>query len=108
MIKRPRRVTARQNATHLGFVRKLPCTNCKCRPQCEAAHIRFQNGGGLGLKPPDSCVVSLCRACHLAQHNCPTGEVGWWGDIDRAKALAADLYAHSGDLEYCTQAVMRF
>lgn len=64
----------------------------------QAAHVRSNTGGGMGLKPCDSYCVPLCCFCHGAQHCC--GERTFWakkGGLGKAKKLAQALYANTGD-----------
>lgn len=54
---------------HRAWVRRHHC----CVPGCqrlpiEAAHVRSGTDGGLGLKPSDKWVISLCAAHHREQH----------------------------------------
>lgn len=54
---------------HRAWVRKHHCSvpGCDRRP-IECAHVRRGTGGGMGLKPPDRWVVSLCSHHHAEQH----------------------------------------
>jgi hypothetical protein len=62
----------------------------------QAAHIRSNTGGGMGLKPSDSWCVPLCVNCHRKQHE--TSEAKFWGyKIQAAKQLANKLFQASGD-----------
>lgn len=79
---------------HLAFIRKLPCARCYSVP-CDAAHIRVQGDGGMGMKPGDDKCLSLCRDCHRSQHD--HGERSFYKDIDAAHKLAHGLYLLSGD-----------
>lgn len=54
---------------HTAWVRGFGC----CVPGCEeipieAAHVRVGTGGGMGHKPHDKWVISLCRDHHSEQH----------------------------------------
>lgn len=56
-------------AAHRRWVRSHHC----CVPECrrapiECAHVRSGTGGGVGLKPSDRWVISLCRFHHQEQH----------------------------------------
>lgn len=73
--------------------------------QTQAAHIR-QGGGGMGLKPGDDMCVPLSWMEHEKQHR--IGERKYWPDIARAKHLARDLYAVSGDRESALLLIARF
>lgn len=55
--------------SHCQWVRGHGC----CVPGCdglpiEAAHVRVGTGGGMGFKPHDKWVISLCRDHHSEQH----------------------------------------
>ena len=59
---------------HRAWVRRHHC----CVPGCmelpvECAHVRGGTDGGIGLKPSDRWVVSLCKLHHAEQHR--VGEV---------------------------------
>lgn len=90
---------------HRRFIASLPCCNCG-GDRVQAAHIRFQNGGGMGLKPCDSQCVPLCCDCHAKQHE--IGEKKFWKNIEAAKALANALFIKSGDVEHGLLVVARF
>ncbi len=53
---------------HLAWIRTLPCTIRGCLRPSEAAHVRQNTGGGMGIKPGDEWVAPLCRAHHHEQH----------------------------------------
>jgi hypothetical protein len=72
-ISEPRRL---RDKSHLRFVAKQPCPICARRP-CDAHHMRFVQGRGLGLKVSDEFTVPLCRGHHREVHS--TGsEPQWW------------------------------
>lgn len=81
--------------SHLRWVRQHACCvpGCDRRP-IEAAHVRTGTGGGTGLKPDDTWVISLCSHCHRHQHQ--VGERAFEREtgIDM-KALAAEFAAKS-------------
>ena len=59
---------------HRAWVRRHHC----CVPGCvelpiECAHVRTGTDGGVGLKPSDRWVVSLCKLHHAEQHQ--NGEI---------------------------------
>lgn len=65
---------------HLDWIKTLPCLACGRRPPCDPAHLRFNHAdpvfkGAAGLKPPDSLVVALCRACHNREE---AGKLTFW------------------------------
>jgi hypothetical protein len=54
---------------HRAWVRRHHC----CVPEChqvpiECAHVRSGTDGGIGLKPSDKWVISLCALHHREQH----------------------------------------
>lgn len=55
---------------HRAWVRRHHCCvpGCRSRP-IECAHVRSGTDGGVGLKPSDKWVISLCAAHHLEQHH---------------------------------------
>ena len=68
----------KRDKKHLAFIRQLPCSVCATNYAIDAAHIRFANPCGTGLKPSDEHTVPLCRNHHSEQHLWPTGEEAWW------------------------------
>ena len=87
-----------RSATHLAFIRTLPCLACGRSPPSEAAHVRNGTDGGMGIKPGDRYCVPLCVVCHALQHR--MGELSFWAAhrIDPLDAAAA-LWTNSGDTE---------
>jgi hypothetical protein len=70
-IKRPRKKDDRlRSQKHLKWVRGHHCVVKGCMDMpIEAAHVRLgRDDGAMGRKPPDSAVISLCRAHHAEQH----------------------------------------
>lgn len=71
---RIRTKSGRENAgkrcpAHLRFVRSHACcvAGCQARP-IEAAHVRRASNSGVGMKPADRYVVSLCAEHHRESH----------------------------------------
>lgn len=106
--RRAKETEAVKSAPHLDFIRSLPSV-LSGRSPCEAAHINFADRRygkperGKGTKADDCWTLPLTAAEHRdgpnAQHR--TGnEERWWTEqgID-ACALAARLWAVSGDFE---------
>lgn len=61
-------------AAHRAWVRRHHC----CVPGChklpiECAHVRSGTDGGIGLKPSDRWVISLCVSHHVEQHQIGEG-----------------------------------
>jgi len=62
-------------AAHLQWVRGHRCAvpTCVCsgftNNPIEAAHVRRETDGGMGLKPSDIWAVPLCRVHHMLQHS---------------------------------------
>ena len=82
----------------MEFIRKLPCITCHSAPRSQAAHIRYGNDGGAGMKPSDCYVVPMCAKCHYVQHQ--DGELTFWypfGGYERANVYAKKLYENTGD-----------
>jgi len=106
-VPQPKRTPdPKRNATHLDFVRSLPCCVCGHRPRSEAAHVRAGTDGGLGLKPSDRFTVPMCHDHHRIQHT--IGELAFWSqrNVDPT-GLAEHLWTHSGDLSAGTRAALR-
>jgi len=61
---------ARSCPAHRAWVRKHHCSVPGCRAlPIECAHVRQGTKGGMGLKPSDRWVISLCSSHHREQHN---------------------------------------
>lgn len=55
--------------SHCAWVRGFACSVPGCEEvPIEAAHVRVGTGGGMGHKPHDKWVISLCREHHSEQH----------------------------------------
>jgi hypothetical protein len=72
-ISEPRRL---RDKIHLRFVATQPCLICERLP-CDAHHLRFAQGHGLGLKVSDEFTVPLCRGHHREVHRAGN-EARWW------------------------------
>lgn len=94
-----------RDSKHLKFIRTLPCCKCRANQPSEAAHIRIGTDGGTGKKPSDKYTVPLCHNCHHEQHQ--IGERSFWGDVDKAKALAESLY-HSKCWKKSIELILNF
>lgn len=100
-------------ASHLDFIRSLPCCVCGNNIETEAAHIRMSDGSiakpmtGNSTKPDDYYTVPLCSAHHRAQH-AHGNERDWWKlmEIDPVKTALA-LYVATGDFERGEQIARR-
>ena len=69
----PTREKPVRSPAHRAWVRRHGC----CVPGCngtpiDAAHVRSGTDGGMGMKPGDMWVISLCTLHHRQQH--ATGE----------------------------------
>ena len=101
MLKHPRE----HNEKHLRFIRGLPCCCCLNDIETQAAHIRFSDAAtgkfnaGVGQKPHDKFTLPLCGSCHSAQHNMGDERAFWELAGFDPLALAAKLYAVSGNHE---------
>jgi ERF superfamily protein len=93
-ISEPRRL---RDKIHLRFVAKQPCLICERLP-CDAHHLRFAQGRGLGLKVSDEFTVPLCRGHHREVHRVGN-EAQWWENagID-ALAVAHKLWTETHPL----------
>ena len=58
----------RRSPAHRAWVRKFACCGCGATAAIECAHVRVGTDGGVGIKPSDKWVISLCRDCHSRQH----------------------------------------
>lgn len=99
-------MSERRDPKHLKFIRSLPCCITGLRGMVEAAHIRSGTDGGMGLKPSDCWTVPLTHAQHYKQHQ--VGERRFWDDLDRARQLARDLYAVTGDMDAALKLIVEF
>ena len=82
---------------HLAWVRFHECCVPKCRAadgHIQAAHVRRDSGGGIGLKPGDDQTISLCDVHHLQQHSIGERRFEMLYEIDMKK-LAAEFAAKS-------------
>lgn len=105
-VQHVRRPNPKRSASHLDFIRSMPCCVCGHSPRSEAAHVRAGTDGGLGVKPSDRFTVPLCHDHHRIQHT--IGELAFWSQrgVDPT-ALAEHLWTKSGDLDAGTRAVLR-
>mgnify|MGYP003627783575 FL=1 len=83
-----------RDKNYLKFIRGLECVVCG-NPHVEAAHLRMNTDGGMGMKPSDCWVLPLCSAHHRLQHH--IGEEKFWEGKD-PHALCEDLYKVKGDI----------
>ena len=69
-IERSRREpNGRSCPAHRAWVRRHHCCVPGCRQlPIECAHVRKGTDGGIGLKPSDKWVISLCVSHHAEQH----------------------------------------
>jgi hypothetical protein len=73
-VRAPRK--ARSCPSHRAWVRRHHCIVLGCTTlPIECAHVRTGTDGGIGLKPSDRYVVSLCHEHHAEQHR--IGEVAF-------------------------------
>lgn len=92
----PKRV---RSPSHCAWVRSHAC----CVPGCtnvpiEAAHVRTGTFGGMGIKPGDDWVISLCSYHHGRQHMIGEAAFERSHGIDM-KALAMEFAAKSPKLK---------
>jgi ERF superfamily len=100
-ISEPRRL---RDKVHLRFVAKQPCLICERLP-CDAHHLRFAQGRGLGLKVSDEFTVPLCRGHHREVHRAGD-EARWWENagID-AIATARKFWTETHPLRFPPSAI---
>lgn len=79
---------------HLAWVRSLPCAVQGCRGKSQAAHVRLNTGGGMGLKPDDRWTIPCCSIHHAEQHAIGHTAFDARHGID-SRALAERLAAQS-------------
>ena len=94
-----RKPNLRRAATHLAFVRQLPCLACGASPPSQAAHVRSSGDGGVGIKPGDKYSLPLCVSCHINdQHR--IGEAAFYArlGIDPLD-VSCRLWTVSGNLD---------
>lgn len=97
----------RKYPKHKAWLRTLPCCVTGIQGYTEAAHIRYQTGGGMGLKPHDKWCIPLSSGRHSYQHE--IGEKRFWGSmIDDAKNLALKLFEISGDTDTAINLIDEF
>jgi hypothetical protein len=91
---------------HRAFVAKQPCVVCAKQP-CDAHHVRFAQGRGLGLKVSDEFTVPLCRAHHRELHRRGREETFWAELKIEPLAIAERLWRQTRnerqDIEIATQ-----
>lgn len=92
------------------WIASLPCCVTGISNASQCAHIRAQTGTGGGQKPSD---IGNCVPLHWEQHGKQhrIGESAFWGSIERAKQLAADLgeiYLNGKDEFQAIVRIMRF
>ncbi len=100
-ISEPRRL---RDKVHLRFVAKQPCLICERLP-CDAHHLRFAQGRGLGLKVSDEFTVPLCRGHHREVHRAGN-EARWWENagID-ALVIAHKLWTENHPIRISATAI---
>lgn len=93
-----------RSPAHRAWVRGHMC----CVPGCttmpiEAAHVRSGTDGGMGMKPGDDWVVSLCHDHHAEQHRIGETSFEHLHGLN-LKALAREFASrspHKKKLEVC-------
>lgn len=95
----------KRNPGHLAWIRTLPCAvkGC-CSKAIQAAHVRVETGGGMGMKPADYFSVPLCVDHHLEQHRIGHAEFDATHMLD-LRALAEELAAMSPALDHRNSAI---
>ncbi|MGZ2411017.1 hypothetical protein ACUXST_000414 [Sphingomonas sp. F9_3S_D5_B_2] len=86
---------ARSCPAHRAWVRSHHCSVPNCRRQpIECAHVRSGTDGGLGIKPSDKWVISLCAFHHRQQHRIGEAAFEAQHGVD-LKALACEFARRS-------------
>ena len=88
LAKKPKRESRWRSQRHLNFVRGHACSVCGSGEPIEVAHVRLGSGAGMGQKPNDWRVVSLCKDCHRRQHE--RGEASFWQAFTAETGLTVD------------------
>ena len=93
-----RKTHDRVNRYHERFIRELQCTVCGAHP-VEAAHVRIEADGGMGLKPSSQYLVPLCAEHHRVQHTkWNSSERRFWEALKfNPVEFAYQLYANTGN-----------
>ena len=66
-----------RDKAYLKWVRSKPCViTGRTGDDIDPAHIRYNLGGGMGLKPSDDRVVPLYNGLHRLQHS--RSEISFW------------------------------
>lgn len=79
--RKPQRIGLRHSPlirsdSHLRWVRGFECccaASGNCEGRIEAAHVRSETDGGMGVKPSDRYAVPLCSGHHAEQHRLGEG-----------------------------------
>jgi hypothetical protein len=100
VMPKPRRV---RDKGHREFVAKQPCVVCAKQP-CDAHHVRFAQGRGLGLKVSDEFTVPLCRAHHRQLHRRGREETFWEELKIQPLAIAEQLWRQTHDDRHAVEA----
>jgi hypothetical protein len=94
--KKAKRASRWRSQAHTKFVSGFACSNCGFIPemgQNQPAHVRKGSHTGMGQKPDDWRVVSLCgphginEGCHAMQHR--LGEETFWRGRDVEALIAS-------------------
>lgn len=91
----PSKCDLRSCPGHRAWVRRHHCSipGCLQRP-IECVHVRGGTDGGMGVKPSDRWVISLCVLHHREQHQIGESRFQEKHDIDMA-ALAREFARRS-------------
>lgn len=83
--KKPKRTGRFRSPRHRAHVRGHACVICDAEAPIECAHLRIGSGTGMGQRPHDFFVTSLCKDCHARQHS--VGERTFWHGKDVGSIL---------------------
>jgi len=81
-VKYQPRKQAGRDPKYCAWLRTQQCAACWFPPPSIVAHQRIIGSAGIGIKPPDSDAVPLCRHCHALEH---AGAVTFWNQGTREK-----------------------
>ena len=108
LLKVSAKVAPAVTASHLRFVRQLPCCVCGRGGGVDPHHLRgYQLGRGMGKKSDDKWVVPLCRNHHNEVHTVGTKkELEWFEEYGCPYSLATQLWDNTGDISAMKRVVI--
>ena len=85
----------KRSPAHRKWVRGHACSACGSMTAIECAHVREGTDGGMGLKPSDWWTISLCKECHMLQHQIGEGSLVARHAMQPMKTLAREFIRKS-------------